>query len=564
MLTNLAKKYLYQLSLIFAGLIVYCNILFNEFVWEDLSLIIANPKGHSFYIFSPENMFNLEGQFRPITALYSAITYLIFHENPAPYHLLQIILHIINAILIFTIFKKLLNKEISFLIALLFTVHPINVGSITYFGSFNSPLFVFFGLFALLMSSESSFKSHTLVIGFLLLLSVLTKETGILFLVFIPFYQLLFQRKYLRRSLSISCTILTIYIIMKSLFSTTLAPIYPTPVNQITLFQRLFTIPAVVFYYIKTFFWPIKLAIYQQWVVPSPSFLGFYVPLIFDITFFGTLLFIGRHIFRKNRKIFPAYIFFFIWFTAGLFLHSQIIPLNLTVSDHWFYFPLIGLCGLVGLIIQIFNLDDKKNKKLTIVIFTIVLCALSVRTVIRNRDWRENLILFEHDSKVYDNYILEDFVATEYFYNSKYDLALQHFYRSLKLQPQESIYLSIAGVYKYEGDYAKAKEFYLKAIKHHKSNLLVSYQELCGLLLVTDTQKNTGKMLRTALKKYPEDPHLLALLALQKYKENNYDEAITIARKALLSNSEKITEYAYDVILRRRKIDSTYVLFIDE
>ena len=519
--------------------------------------------GHTFLIFSPENTFNLEGQFRPITALYSAVSFLFFGENPFFYHLVQLIIHIANALLLFKIAKKLLQKNIAFFLSLIFLIHPINVEAVSYIGSFNSPLFLLLGLLALLISTSEKIRLSMFTIICLILLSIFSKETGILFVVIIPLFQYLFKKKYLKLSFLISAVTIGLYLTIKLLMSSQLSPAYPAPIAELPIIQRFYTIPAVIFYYIKTFFLPIDLAIYQRWVITSPSFLKFYLPLIFDLAFFTMLVAIGRHLFKKDKHIFQVYIFFFVWFLIGLLLHSQIIPLNLTVADHWFYFPLIGICGLVGTLIQAFLPSNRRLRTFLIICLIAIFAAFSVRTIIRNRDWSNNLELFEHDSRVEDNYILEDFLGSEYFYRNEYDHALKHYHRSLRMEPHEGIFLSMATVYKYNGNFKKSEIFYTKAIQYHKKFQLDSYQNLSALQVINDTPEQAQETIKKALKQFPKDGLLWGYLALAEYRSGDNTKALLLAEKAKKLFSDKQTDYIYSMILNRQKIDAKKILFPD-
>src|SRR5579872_2197126 len=84
--------------IVIVGLIVYANMLFNGFVWDDKSYIIQNPELSHFNPIAlfGHNMFNAIGQYRPIPAIYFAAIFAFFKDTPFFYHVPQLVLHIVN------------------------------------------------------------------------------------------------------------------------------------------------------------------------------------------------------------------------------------------------------------------------------------------------------------------------------------------------------------------------------------------------------------------------------------------------------------------------------------
>lgn len=79
---------------------------------------------------------------------------------------------------------------------MIFLIHPIQVESVSYISAFDNILFFAFGFFALLISTREKLGTKEIsVISLLLLLSVLTKETGFVFILIIFLYSVLYQRK---------------------------------------------------------------------------------------------------------------------------------------------------------------------------------------------------------------------------------------------------------------------------------------------------------------------------------------------------------------------------------
>src|SRR5580658_2548176 len=80
--------------MVFIGILVFCNTLVNNFVWDDWVFIINNPLEHTLNIHSifTQGNFNdiIFGFYRPIPALYFAIVYSFFQTNYFFYHLIQV------------------------------------------------------------------------------------------------------------------------------------------------------------------------------------------------------------------------------------------------------------------------------------------------------------------------------------------------------------------------------------------------------------------------------------------------------------------------------------------
>ncbi len=184
--------------IVILGFIVYFNAFFNGFAADDILYIVNNQLTHVVNIILAfgVNDFNSSGQYRPIPAFYFSLLYSLFSTIPFFYHLLQIILHIICTVLIYFLYRKFLSPAIALFLSLVFLVHPMNVESVSYIAQTVSPLLFLFGVIALLFSASKNLSNSKIVIIFsLLLLSLLTKESGGVFLLLVPLYQFLFTKK---------------------------------------------------------------------------------------------------------------------------------------------------------------------------------------------------------------------------------------------------------------------------------------------------------------------------------------------------------------------------------
>ncbi len=185
-------------------------------------------------------------------------------------------------------------------------------------------------------------------IFFFLLLSLLAKESGILFIIIILTYVYLFSFTNIRHITASVFMSLVVYCTLRLISSSHLLFVsHASLIQRAPFVIRLYSIPQIILYYISHFLLPIHLAVGQEWLVTKIQFSNFYLPLLIDILFFIIILLLGIYIIKKNRTSEKTYLFFSLWFFVGLSMHLQIFPLDQTVSDHWFYFPIIGLLHVV-------------------------------------------------------------------------------------------------------------------------------------------------------------------------------------------------------------------------
>lgn len=461
------------------GFTVFFNVLFNGLVWDDKIYLINNTDLRTLnlgYLFGP-NTWNNGLYYRPLTAVYFSLLYSFFNLNPFIYHFLQVVIHITDSALLFFIFKKFINKQLSFFLSLIFLVHPIQVESVVFISATLSPLSFLFGSIALLLSFRNIVTTkNTFLIFLLLFVSILIKETGVLFFFYVLLYRILFhfKKKEIAFYFIIDVLLGLVYLFLRYFIGrVSLTTVKGTivPIAGLNFFQRLENIPAIIFYYLKTFFYPVSLAIDQQWIITKVTFNAFFLPLLFDTVFFLIALSLGIYLFKKKHRLFKSFIFFFLWFVLALGFHVQIFPLDMTVADRFFYYPIAGLLGLIGITIITLKPYYSKYKQIYIVsiIFIIfIVIGLSLRTIIRNSNWHDEITLYSHDSKIYDSMNDETNLGSDYEVQKEYQLALFHYEKAVSILPTELNLYDLGYVYEETGNLQKAKEYYTKALTYNK------------------------------------------------------------------------------------------------
>lgn len=552
------------------GFIVYFNALFNFFAWDDFPYVFNNPEIHKFdivHFFGP-NTFNSgnSGFYRPVAMAYLSFLYNIFGTNAFLYHFLQVFQHVTASFLLFILFKKIFKVGISFYLAILFLVHPIQVESVAYMGGLASGVVFLCGITAILIAFKDRLSyMHTFLIYFLITFGLLFKEPAILFIPLIIFVSVCFKKRTLLSSIHYAVVPIFIYFFIRivnvgvdlsQLHRATLVPI-----QELGFLERMQSVPAIVFFYIKTLLFPKVLAFDQMWIIEKISFTSFYLPLLIDILVLVAMLYVGYRAKKVGKKLFLTYLFFFVWFVGNFGILLQIVPLDMTVADRWMYVPLAGLLGIIGVGIKTCSLFERRSSALVYTLLVAIVLLLSIRTIVRNKDWKDDLTLLTHDSKVLTNFDIENNLGSELASRGRYDEALPHLENSLRLKGHDTSYYNIAHVYEQVGKYDQAKKYYRIAIntnrniKRREAIIKNAYAGLGRVLLLHDTPGNAAVFLKEAMKVYPDDPMYISYYALALYKLDRYDESLIAAKKAYSMRQNETTKAMYDKIVNKEVIN---------
>ncbi|MEI7509733.1 MAG: hypothetical protein WCJ62_09755, partial [Flavobacterium sp.] len=106
--------------------LLYSRALFNNFVYlDDDQYILTNPfiRDFSFHGFKVVFTSFYFSNYHPLTTLTFLFEYKLYGLNPFPYHLLNVVLHLLNVWLVYKLAEKLSGKKMTALVvAILFAV----------------------------------------------------------------------------------------------------------------------------------------------------------------------------------------------------------------------------------------------------------------------------------------------------------------------------------------------------------------------------------------------------------------------------------------------------------
>lgn len=120
----------------------YVDSLSYQFVWDDTTMVVRNPNLLSFHNlprllqadFTALTSGAMEGEyFRPIMALSLALDATLWGSNPAPFHLTNILLHVLATFLVSRLVLALGGgRDLAVLTALIFAVYPVHVEAVAF------------------------------------------------------------------------------------------------------------------------------------------------------------------------------------------------------------------------------------------------------------------------------------------------------------------------------------------------------------------------------------------------------------------------------------------------
>lgn len=416
--------YTYSLLIIILGFtaFLYWSGLFGDYVFDDPTNILDNQQiAISSLDFNSLKTAWYSGDAgplgRPISMLSFALNHYFTGFEPFYFKLTNLFIHLFNGILVFIISLKLfqwLSRQyqrislqsasyLACLVSLIWLIHPLNLTSVLYVVQRMTSLSALFGLLALaiyciwrtrtITGLNTVLASSGIVLG--LLASMLSKESGILFIPLIYWVELIvFQAKNLRFEPIYIKKIKLIYmlwggVIVAGLVFLYLLPPYLNPANfarrEFTLVERLLTESRVIFYYLKMTFYPLlsDLSLYHDDFVISKSL----TQPITTLYSLAGLLGITLACIALAKKH-PMLLFAWGWYVISQLLESTFISLEL-IHEHRNYFGIIGF--VFTAVYYIAQINNKKIQPFIYVLGAIYIANLAWTTWQRSEIW-SNLV----------------------------------------------------------------------------------------------------------------------------------------------------------------------------
>ena len=505
------KKYIYLIIvlLITASFAAYGRILGNDFVNYDDNLYITENS----HVKSGINAATIKwamtdvhtGHWHPLTMLSHALDWSLFKDNAGGHHLVNLLLHIGNALLLFFFLNKITNNLWpSAFAAALFALHPLRVESVAWVSERKDVLSMFFGLWTLYAYAFYVAKpqvSKYILCLVLFALGLMAKAM----LVTLPFVLLLLDfwplKRWEKESTQVNIAAATAVNQQMKKKVKKRKPIEEKALREIKPFRpsiSFLVVEKVPFFilialsigmtyyaaqsvgtvsvvfplttriinmcvsyvsYIGKIFWPVDLAVfypYQQ-DLPFWQFLGALL----------ILLLISAVVILYIRKL-PFLFVGWFWYVGTLVPVIGLIQVGRqALADRYTYLPSIGIGIILAWGIMHLLPKERLQKIILIPLAIIVIILMAVLTWRQCGYWKNSFTLFNHALQVTNNNAVVHYNFGIALQNQRnMEEAISHFKLALNIDPNyDSAHYNLGIALQNQGNIEEAFKHFLETVR---------------------------------------------------------------------------------------------------
>ncbi|MFC1856160.1 tetratricopeptide repeat protein [Thermodesulfobacteriota bacterium] len=516
-----------SLALVLVSVILYKDVVDYDFVnlddetyvYENLNIREINAKNLKTIFLEPYFV-----NYQPLAIMSYAFDYKFSELNAKGFHLTNVIIHVINAILVLFLLHLITGNVIfSLTIALIFAVHPVQVETVAWISERKGllcTLFYLLSFMSYIKFSRGSKKGFYILSIILLILALLAKPMAVtlpLILILYDYYENKLCRKKLIEKvpffiISIAFSLL-VFFIQKNEGSVATSELMSFSQNILMAFYN-------VGFYIDKLMLPRNLSVFYAHSTPF-SYISLKA-LIGQGMIVACILYLVNFK-RINRGVNFGILFFLI----SLLPIIRLVPIGATyAADRYMYVPMLGLFFALGMIIISFQKarpESKVRARAFFVIIPIFIVCLSMAAVSQTKVWKNSYTLWSKVVAIGD--------------------------------PSDNAYLGLGKFHSSKEEYGEAVKYFLKVEK--STSPLWREMALFNLGLCYFKMKNYDESrahLLTLTKDYPEtiavsSSDIYMLLARTSAFMNFLDDADKYFKRSLGFNPKNVRAHYYYALL---------------
>jgi tetratricopeptide (TPR) repeat protein len=580
------------IALAAATLLVYVQVASHEFVnYDDYIYITQNPNiqhGLTGQSISWALTSGYALNWHPLTWVSHMIDVDLFGLKPAGHHLVSVLIHMLNAVLLFLLFRRMAGALWqSAFVAGLFALHPLNVESVAWAAERKDVLSALFGILTMLAyvryAAHPGWKRYLLValclsLGLMAKPMLVTVPLALLLLDYwplrryqqgdpaargasrsrgpgtlrryVPVFFRLLREKIPLFMIAAASSVITIIVQQRGAAVSTLEGLPPG--------VRISNALVSYVIYLRKTFWPADLGVFYPHplnTLPQPEIMGAAVLLICLTAF---VVWSGRR--REYLAV------GWLWFLVMLIPMIGLVQVGQQAyADRYMYLPLVGIA-----IVAAWGAGDllPASRGSRIVLASgaaAVLAALGWCTWVQAGYWRDSAALFAHTVNVTaDNYLAQNNLGAALYLQGKYDEAAFHYSEAVRIKPDyEQAYQNLISALLAAGKSDKAAEAALtrgtmfgqqgnsaEATAHFQEALRLkpaypeAHNNLGIVLAMQGNNAGAESHFSEALRIDPGFGDAHANLALVLEKEGKIDEAVAHFSEAVRLNPANATARA--------------------
>ncbi len=424
--------------------IAYWNSLSGSFVWDDHLLII----GKQGFFDHPANALKilsssdapLGGQFpyyRPLNTLTYMADHFLWGLHPFWYHLENVLLHALVAVLFYILLMEVFKDErLAFISSVLFALYPVNTEAVDLISARNTILCAVFSLTSLWLLSKGGFK-WTMLSLLAYFLALLSKEPAVV----LPFFLVSFGFAAREERFKIKWNVImafwgitAVYFVLRHL----VLGAFISNSSLVFSLSRAKLVLATYFKHFSLFVFPFKLnALYTEKQVSFSLYKG-------AMAIAGILFLLYVSLSRKMPDSIRAGAHWIFW---GVLPVSNIVKIpSAPIADRFQYTILFGFVLILGYLLS--KVHNKSAITGTVLV-TVLAVVLGTGTFMRNFAWRNDFDLFSSMLRTDPcNTMALNGLGVVYMDQGRFGEASRVLVKAIRLDPDFSkAYLNLGAVY---------------------------------------------------------------------------------------------------------------------
>ncbi len=535
--------------LILSTLLVFWQVRNFDFVnYDDNKYVYENP--HVLNGLTTDGIIwafttGCTSNWHPVTWLSLMLDCQLFGKNPGWMHLINLLLHLVNTLLLFVLLRKMTSSLWpSAFVAAAFALHPMHVESLAWIAERKDVLSTLFWMLTLL--AYVSFVKRPTILRYLMTITIFA--VGLMtkpMLVTLPFVLLLLDYWPLNRFCSSPASVPDIRRILYRIIIEKIPFFALAAVSSVITFLVQQSGGAVTYFsalplrsrvanaflsyakYIGRLFLPRDLAVFYPFDVsviqPSQVVLCALLMVVVSV--------LAVRFRRKQKYLFVGW----FWFVGTLFPVIGLVQVGQqSLADRYTYIPYIGLFIIIAWgLPELFSKWPQREIALGLSM-VIVLTTLGICSHRQASFWKNGFTLFSHAVSVTrNNYIALDNLGTAYSNIGRYQDAVESYKQAIKISPgYADAYYNLGVASGQLGRYQDAIEAYKQAIKLNPDyvkayiNLGVDYSRL-------SLYQDAIEAYKQAMRIKPDYPDAYVNLGVTYHRLGRYQDAIEAYKQAI-------------------------------